>query len=65
MQNKIEPMMTRCWRCGKEVASDTNAIEFLYDIWHSDLREMHNVAIVCRKCFDEFIVKAFNGLQEI
>ena len=69
MENK-EPMETRCWRCGQPVKSDQkyredSAIEFLYDYWTGDLKPMNNCAIVCRKCFDEYIIKAFGGLQQI
>ena len=62
---KKEPMKSRCWRCGKEILSDDDAFEFLYDHWTSDLKPMKGVALVCKGCFKDYIVKAFNGLQEL
>ena len=62
---KQEPGRVRCWRCGNWTLSDSNAIEFRYDKWISELKPMKGAAIICYKCFKEHITKAFNGLQEV
>lgn len=65
MKNKELTMKSRCWRCGEEITSDTDAVEFLYGRWISQLKPMRGISIVCNKCFEEHIIKAFGGLQEI